>query len=520
MALSKTPVFVGALAGAGIAVAAMAGVGMSPSGLAGKDQGQFIRTSAEPVLPSTPGAPMSFADIFEKVSPAVVSINVTSKADSGTIRRIPGFENFPFDVVPKGQDQGPGGEDGDGDAPRQPKQLSSGSGFFISPDGYIVTNNHVVANADEIKVVLKDGKELVATTVGRDEATDLAVIKVEGHDFPFVDFERTARPRVGDWVLAVGNPFSLGNTATAGIVSAYNRDIGQSFVDYIQIDAPINRGNSGGPTFDTFGRVIGVNTAIFSPSGGSVGIGFDIPADIAANITKNLMAGKKITRGYIGATIQNLSDELAQSWGLNGRKGAVVADLVPGGPAERAGLKQGDVVVAVNGHPVDGSVAMTREVAKTQAGDIAQLDVFRDGKEQTVNIRAGLRPSEAQLAQNGGAGDSDEESNGGPGGAKAAPNAPILGLYLAPIDPAAREQYSIASTVHGLVVAGVKGASDASDKGLRRGDVIMRAGDREVANTGDVLAAVADWKKAGRTIIPLSVNHGGRNVVVPVKIEG
>jgi len=523
MAVSKTPVFVGALAGAGIAVAAMAGVGLHPAGFPNADQGRVIKTSTEPVLPSAPGAPLSFADIFEKVSPAVVSINVTSKADPQAMRRIPGFENFPFDLVPRGQSpngQSPNGDGDDGDAAKPPKQLSAGSGFFISSEGYIVTNNHVVANADDIKVVLKDGKELKATVVGRDEGTDLAVIKVDGHDYPYVNFEQTARPRVGDWVLAVGNPFSLGSTATAGIVSAYNRDIGENFVDYIQIDAPINRGNSGGPTFDTYGRVIGVNTAIFSPSGGSVGIGFDIPADVASSITKNLMTGQKIRRGYIGATIQNLTDELAESWGLQGRKGAVVADVVPGGPAQHAGLEPGDVVVAVNGHPVTSNTDMTREVAKTQAGDVAHLDVFRDGKARTVDIRTALRPSEAQLAQNGGAPEGDEDQGVPGGSAKAAPNAPVLGLYLAPIDPRSREQYSIAATVHGVLVSGVKGSSDAGDKGLRPGDVIVRAGDRDVASAGDVTAAVGEWKKAGRTIIPLSVNHGGRNVVVPVKIDG
>ena len=518
MALSKTPVIVGAVIGACIAAVAIAGVNLHPIGHFRDAEGQLIRASTEPVVPSAPGAPMSFADIFEKVSPAVVSINVTSKADPSTMRRIPGFENFPFDVVPKGQGQGTDGDDSD--SPKPPKQLSAGSGFFISPDGYIVTNNHVVANAEEIKVVLKDGKELKATIVGRDEGTDLAVVKVEGHDFPFVNFEQSARPRVGDWVLAVGNPFSLGNTATAGIVSAYNRDIGESFVDYIQIDAPINRGNSGGPTFDTYGRVIGVNTAIFSPSGGSVGIGFDIPADIAASITKNLMAGQKIRRGYIGATIQNLTDELAESWGLKGRKGAVVADVVPGGPAQKAGLQQGDVVVAVNGQPVNSNTEMTREVAKTPAGDIAHISLFRDGKERTVDIRTATRPSEAELAQNGGAIEGEGDQNGASSGSKSSPNVPILGLFLAPIDPAAREQYSISSTLRGVVIARVKGASDANDKGLRRGDVIVRAGDRDVASTSDVAAAVAEWKKAGRTIIPLSVNHAGRNIVVPLKIEG
>ncbi len=516
MAVSKSHVFIGALAGAGVAVAAMAGAGMRPAALGADFQSHLIKASA-PVLPAAPGAPLSFADIFEKVSPAVVSINVTSRAEPLAARRIPGFENFPFDILPRGQ--GPG--DGDGvDGPRAPKQQSAGSGFFISSDGFIVTNNHVVDNAEEIKVVLKDGKELKGVVVGRDEGTDLAVIRVQGHGFPFVDFENSSRPRVGDWVLAVGNPFSLGNTATAGIVSAYNRDIGENFVDYIQIDAPINRGNSGGPTFDTYGRVIGVNTAIFSPSGGSVGIGFDIPADVASNITKQLMSGAKIRRGYIGASIQNLNDEMADSWGLGGRKGAVIADLVAGGPAQHAGVQPGDVVVAVNGHAVTSPNEMTREVAKVQAGDVARLDVFRAGKERIFDVHTGLRPSEAQLALGGGPGAGDGDSEAGPRGARLSPNAPILGMSLTPIDPASRQQYSIAAAVRGVLVEGVKGSSDAGEKGLHRGDVIVRAGDREVASAADVSAAVAEWKRAGRTSIPLAVNRGGRTLFVPIKIDG
>jgi serine protease Do len=519
MAVSKSQVFVGALAGAGVAVAAMAGAGVvRPPSLRFEAPGQLIKASNIPVTPSVAGAPLSFADIFEKVSPAVVSIKVTSKVDVSSVRRLPGFENFPFDIVPRGQ--APGGRDGgDQDAPaRAPKQQSSGSGFFISSDGYIVTNNHVIDNAEDIKVVLKDGRELKGVIVGRDEGTDLAVIRVEGHGYPYVNFENSARPRVGDWVLAVGNPYDLGGTATAGIVSAYNRDIGEKFVDYIQIDAPINRGNSGGPTFDVYGRVIGVNTAIFSPSGGSVGIGFDIPADVADTVTKQLMAGHKITRGYIGATIQDLGDEMASSWGLSGRKGAVVAGLVPAGPAARAGVQPGDVVISVNGHPVTGASEMTREVAKVQAGDEIKLDVFRDGKERTVDIRSGLRPSEAQLALNGGVG-GDEDSPGGAGPA-ATQHSQILGMSLTPIDPATRQQYSISAAVRGVLVEGVKGSSDAGDKGLRRGDVIVRAGDREVASAGDVTAAVRDWKKAGRTSIPLAVNRGGVTLFVPIKIEG
>jgi serine protease Do len=516
MAVNRAQVLVGAVAGAAIAVAAMAGAGLhgSPVGLDGV--GQLIKASTTPVVASTPGAPMSFADIFERVSPAVVSIKVTSKVDVSAMRGgMQGFPFGPFGLIPRGQD----GDDAEPDARKAPKQMSSGSGFFVSSDGFIVTNNHVIDHAEEIKVVLKDGRELKAVLVGRDEGTDLAVIRVEGHDFPFVNFEDRARPRVGDWVLAVGNPYDLGGTATAGIVSAYNRDIGEKFVDYIQIDAPINRGNSGGPTFDTYGRVIGVNTAIFSPSGGSVGIGFDIPADIAENVTKQLMEGHKIARGYIGATIQDLSDEMASSWGLGGRKGAVVAGLAPGGPSSRAGLKPGDVVVSVNGRDVSSASELTREVAKVRTGDTVRLSLFRDGKPSTVVITAGLRPSEEQLAKNGGLGGDDDADAGGSGGSATGP-ARVLGMSLAPIDPDARQQFNIGAGVKGVVVESVKGSSDAGDKGLRRGDVIVRAGDREVASAGDVTAAVGDWKKAGRASIPLEVTRGGVSRFVPVKIEG
>ena len=514
MAVTRSHVVIGALAGAGIAAAAMAGAGLRPPHLAFNDQGQLIKASTLPDLPAVPSAPLSFADIFEHVSPAVVSINVTTHAQVTPLRGIPGFENFPFEIVPNGQGQGGMG----GDAPVAPKQMSAGSGFFVSADGYIVTNNHVVDHAEDIKVVLKDGQELKGVVVGRDDATDLAVVKVEGHGYPYVNFENSSKPRVGDWVLAVGNPFSLGNTATAGIVSAYNRDLGENFVDYIQIDAPINRGNSGGPTFDTYGRVIGVNTAIFSPSGGSVGIGFDIPADVAASVTKQLISSGKIQRGYIGATIQPLSTEMADSFGLGGRKGAVVADVVPNGPAQRAGVLSGDVVVGVNGHPINSYTEMTREVAKVSAGDVARLDIFRQGKERSIDVHTALRPSESQLAQNGGAG----QDEGSPGGAstRPAPGAAILGMSLVPVNPASRQEFNLGSNARGVIVEGVKGTSDASDKGLQRGDVIIRAGDREVASTGDVSAAVTDWKKQGRKEIPLAISRGGRTLFVPLKIEG
>ena len=525
MTSKKTGYLFGAIAGAGVMAAAVAGAGMRlPAAHA--DQGQVIKASTAPIFAPPPGAPMSFADIFEKVSPAVVSINVTSRVDPSLLRRIPGLEGLPFDIVPKGG-QG-GGDDEEGGSPPQggrtdkgqpklPTQQSSGSGFFISPDGYIVTNNHVVENAETIKVVLKDERELEAKIVGRDEATDLAVIKVIGGPYPFVNFENSGKPRVGDWVFAVGNPFGLGGTATAGIVSAYGRDIGETFVDYIQIDAPINRGNSGGPTFDIYGRVIGVNTAIFSPTGGSVGIGFAIPAEVAEQVTQQLIHGGKIQRGYIGATIQNFTTEMAEAQGLGDQKGAIVSDLTAGGPSARAGLVPGDVVVAVNGRSVKSSSELTREVAKARPGDVLRLDVIRDGRRRPVEVHSGVRPSEAELAAND---NSSRRPGQGGGASPPAPAAPaVLGLKLAPLDETMRKQLSLPAEVHGAVVVAVDENSDAGEKGLKRGDVIVRAGDRPVATAADVSVVADAARKAGRSSVLVGVHRGGRTLFLPLKIS-
>ena len=528
MAVSKTGYVVGAVVGAGVAAAALAGSSLHwPEPVSG-DRPELIKASTAPMFAPPPGAPLSFADIFEKVSPAVVSIDVTTKVDAKTLRSIPGFENFPFDLVPKGRggqgDQGQGGDDGDdnddGGSGAAPEAMASGSGFFISPDGYILTNNHVVENASDIKVTLpgKDQRQLSATIVGRDEATDLAVIKVPGHDFPFVSFENAAKPRVGDWVIAVGNPFGLGGTATAGIVSAYGRDIGEGpFVDYIQIDAPINRGNSGGPTFDVYGRVIGVNTAIYSPSGGSVGIGFDIPADVAASVARELIANGKVTRGYMGAVIQNVTPEIADSLGISGKKGALVAELTPGGPADRAGLQAGDVVLSLDGKPVDSSTELTRMVGDTHTGDIMHLEVLRAGKPVMVDVRSGVRPSEQELAKADN--DKDDESNGGPPAAPAVPRPSALGMSYGPLDDTARRRYGIPPDVKGVVIESVQSTSDAGDKGLKRGDVIERVFDRTPAQPSDVLASIAEAKKAGRTSVLMEIHRDGRNIFVPIKIE-
>jgi len=527
MTSKKTGYLLGAVAGAGVMAAAVAGAGMRlPSAHAEQPQGGLIKASTTPIFAPPPGAPLSFADIFERVSPAVVSINVTSRVDPDSLRQIPGFGGLPFGIVPRGPQGGQDDDDNDQDGrtdkgqPKLPTQQSSGSGFFISPDGYIVTNNHVVENAETIKVVLKDESELEAEVVGRDEATDLAVIKVKGRraQFPYVNFENAGKPRVGDWVITVGNPFGLGGTATAGIVSAYGRDINDTFVDYIQIDAPINRGNSGGPTFDVYGRVIGVNTAIFSPSGGSVGIGFAIPAEIADSITKQLISGGRIERGYIGATIQNFTPEMAEAAGLGDQKGAIVADISAGGPSQRAGVQVGDVVVAVNGAAVKSSSDLTRQVARVRAGDLLHLDVIRDGKKRTVDIRSGVRPSEKELAANDNSGSGPGRNT--PGGVAPTPRAPVLGMSLGPLDESTRGRLNLPAEVRGVLVENVDQSSDAGTKGLRRGDVITRANDRAVAAPADLAAVVDAAKKAGRTSVLVGVYRNGRTAFLPLKVSG
>ena len=518
MAVKHVGYIVGAVAGAGIAAAALAGAGTHWSAVSAGQRPGFIRASTATIFAPPPGAPMSFADIFDRVSPAVVSIDVTSRVDAKSLRSIPGFENFPFDIVPKGQDpddkDGKGGGGGGGGGPQA---MSSGSGFFISADGYVVTNNHVVENAQEIKITLKDERELKAVIVGRDEATDLAVLKVEGRNFPYVSFENSAKPRVGDWVIAVGNPFGLGGTATAGIVSAYGRDIGEGpFVDYIQIDAPINRGNSGGPTFDIYGRVIGVNSAIFSPSGGSVGIGFAIPSDVAETVTRQLISGGKVTRGYMGAVIQNVTPEIADSLGIAGKKGALVADITPGGPADKAGVQSGDVVLGINGQPVASSSELTRQVAQSHSGDVMHLQVLRKGKTLNVDIRSGVRPSETQLRADN---DKDQDQGGDTPQGPPAQRPSALGMSFGPLDEAAHRRYAIPASVRGVVIESVAASSDAGKKGLRRGDVIVRAGDQDAASPTDVPAAADAVKRAGRTSVLLQVYRAGRNQFVAIKIQ-
>ena len=452
--------------------------------------------------PAATVAPQSFADIVQRVSPAVVSIEVVGKSGrSQTAWQ--GQDAAPFTFKFPGQDN-PFGFDFRQMFPQWPGEAmpvrSAGSGFFISADGYILTNDHVVKDAEKIKVRTKTGRELIARLAGVDPATDLAVIQVSGHDFPYVSFEDRAEPRVGDWVVAVGNPFGLSGTATAGIVSALGRRnvSDSSYVDYMQIDAPINRGNSGGPTFDTYGRVVGVNTAIYSPSGGSVGIGFDIPADVAASVSRQLIDHGKVVRGYIGVTIQDVTPDLADSLGMTRPDGAMVAQTSPGGPSDLAGLRTGDVIVGIDGRPVSSSTDLTRRVALTRPGETISLQVRRDGRLQTFSLRSGVRPSAATLASNG---YEQGRSHGfGSGGG-------VLGMQLEP-NPSG-----------GVTVEGVRPDSDAGEKGLASGDVIVRAGDRPVATPADISAAAAQARRAGRKDLPVLVEHDGRKLFVPLQVE-
>ncbi|MCA0369204.1 MAG: trypsin-like peptidase domain-containing protein [Proteobacteria bacterium] len=486
--LKRKEFILGAAAGLTLAAAATAGGFMSWPGAHAEPQAVNritpVPANGDAFTPP-PGAPSSFAAIFEQVAPAVVQIDVTVKVDQpqGGAFQIPGL---PFQFVP------PQGQRGQDDEPRTAQ--GAGSGFFISQDGYIVTNNHVVADATEIKVKMSDGRELPARLIGRDPATDLAVIKVDGDNFKYVSFEETAQPRVGDWVIAVGNPFGLGGTATAGIVSAKARSLpgaDSQYTDFLQIDAAINKGNSGGPTFDMYGRVIGVNSVILSPTGGSVGIGFAIPADTAKEITSRLMRGETIERGYLGVQISTPTDKELAALGLpSTQKGALVASITPDGPAARAGLRFSDLVVALNGEPVDSSIRLTRMVGGAKPGDSLRLEVIRDGKRQTINARSGTRPSEAELADQGD-GTSGNTAPNAPSGASAT----VEGLTLAPMTSALRQRLGAPVSVDGLVVTAV---GDGVDQRLSQGVVIQQVQNTPVRTVEEFRAAINAVKASGR----------------------
>ena len=455
------------------------------------------------------GAPMSFADLVERVSPAVVSIQVRTKPQSAEEafqgELPPQFEEF-LRRNPEFRQQRREGQ-------------SLGSGFFIAESGTLVTNHHVVDDATEIVVRTSDRKEHKAEVIGSDALTDLAVLRIKdtkGQRFPFVAFDRSASTnvRVGDWVVAVGNPFGLDGTATAGIVSAKGRrEGGSSYVDFLQIDAPINRGNSGGPTFDLQGRVIGVNSAIFSPTGGNIGIGFAIPADTAATVIDQLLKSGKVTRGWLGVEVQPLDESLARSLGLEEAKGAMVASVRPNAPAARAGVREGDVILSVNGAQIEDSRDLTRKVGGVPVGAQARFEILREGRRITLPIVLAERPSEQVLAG------LDEGTPDATPRPAASVRQSALGLDVRPITDRDRERLSLAAGEAGLVVADLEPDSDLARKGLREGDIIQEAGGRLVRTAADLSSAVAAATKESRPLLLKVRTQNGRARYVAAEVK-
>jgi len=451
--------------------------------------------------------PVGFADIVEKVKPAVISVRV--KVDAGA--KMMGFEgNSPFPPNSQmerffrhfGLPEGAFPDEQQQRAPRNRLVTGQGSGFFITADGYAVTNNHVVDKADTVEITTDEGKTYSAKVIGTDSRTDLALIKVEGHsDFPHVVFADHA-PRIGDWVLAVGNPFGLGGTVTAGIVSARGRDIGAGpYDDFIQIDAPVNKGNSGGPTFDVDGNVIGVNTAIFSPSGGSVGIAFAIPASTVNSVVAQLKDRGSVTRGWIGVQIQPVTAEIADSIGLKKAEGALVADPQANGPAAKAGIEAGDVITAVNGTSVRDARDLARQIGSMAPGATANLSVWRKGAEKSFSIVLGELPNQHEAH-------AMTPDSSAPSGS----NLPRLGLTLAPAGQVA------GSGSEGVVITKVDPDGIASEHGLQTGDVILDVGGKKVANPADVRTALSEAQKDGKRSILMRVKSGDGSKFVALRL--
>ncbi|SDM04690.1 Do family serine endopeptidase [Maricaulis salignorans] len=434
------------------------------------------------------GAPMSFADLIEHVSPAVVTIQASSTPDEAPAGV--DLDNMPPQMREWLERQF-GGRAGPQAA--QPRQ-SLGSGFFISADGYLVTNNHVVDGATEITIGTAGGETYPARVIGLDPQTDLALLKVDEEiEFPFVTLEDQPHYRVGDWVVAVGNPFGLGGTATAGIISATGREIGNSnYNDFLQIDAPINRGNSGGPTFSLDGKVVGVNSQIFSPTGGSVGIGFAIPSDVAARVVAALRENGHVSRGWLGVGIQNVTEDIASAMGLEESTGAIISSVVAGGPADQAGFEREDVVLAVNDESVENSRDLTRRIGEFSSGTDVRFRVLRDGRERTLRVELGERPDDSTLNQL-------------PSREQAEASVDIFGMTLSELSDEVRDGRGLAAGTVGLVIESLEPGGEASRKGLSRGDIILEAGGRAVGTTEALRDAINAARAGNRNAILLLV---------------
>ena len=478
----------------------VAGLGVAVNGLGSSASFDiFSAAHAQTTNAASVAQPAGFADLAERVKPSVISVKVRMKekitdADSKTedgsdspmerfFRRFGGPEGIP---------QNPGREGRHG-------MVGQGSGFFISADGYAVTNNHVVDGADKVEVTTDAGETYTAKVIGTDSRTDVALIKVEGgSDFPFAKFSE-GKPRIGDWVLAVGNPFGLGGTVTAGIVSASGRDIGSGpYDDFIQIDAPVNKGNSGGPSFNMQGEVVGVNTAIYSPSGGSVGIAFSIPASTVKGVIAQLKDKGSVSRGWIGVQIQPVTQDIADSLGLKKAEGALVAEPQKDGPAAKGGVEAGDVITAVNGQAVKDAREVARVISGLAPGSNAKLDVLHQGKSKVINLTLGQLPN-AQEAK------ADIENAGGT-------DVPRLGLTVAPagkVDGGDKE---------GVVITKVEPKSAAAERGLKKGDVILEVAGKTVSSPADVSSALeaARSDKKSSVLVRLRTGDASHYVAVPL----
>jgi len=448
----------------------------------------------------TQGAP-SFADLIARVKPAVVSVKVKIANASSTEDNGVQTDNLPPEIQQFLKRFGGMGNMNGMPQARQPMMVGEGSGFFISSDGYIVTNNHVVENAKTVSVTMDNGKTLDAKVVGTDPKTDVAVIKVdEPGDYPFVTFAKEM-PRIGDWVVAIGNPYGLGGTVTAGIVSAEGRDIGDGPYDrFIQIDAPINRGNSGGPTFNMQGEVVGMNTAIYSPSGGSVGIGFDIPASTVSTVATTLEHGGVIDRGYLGVEIQPVTQDIAENMGLKSAAGALVDKVMPGTPAAEAGLKNGDVITKLNGKPVATASDLTLAVGELKPGVKVELTYIRDGAEKTADATLATQKNEKTA--------SNESNDSSATNDHATPR---LGIQLAPANEVA------GAGDKGVAIAGVDPNGAAAEEGLAAGQVILDVGGKTVSTPQEVKAEIANARSQGKKSVLMRIQtaEGDRYVAIP-----
>jgi serine protease Do len=464
-------------------------------------------------LAPRPGAPMSFADLVAKLQPAVVNISTKQRVPVRSQSSDP-FEEFfrRFDPTqPQGGQGAQGGSSG-GAQPRTREAGSLGSGFLVSPDGYIVTNNHLIqgltgtGTVDTVTVTMTNGKEYTARIVGRDETSDLAVLKIDARNLPFVQWGDSTKARVGDWVIAIGDPYGVGSTVTAGIISALHRGItGIGAYDrYIQTDAAINMGNSGGPMFDLNGNVIGINSALISPNGASVGIGLAIPAELARPVIDALMKGQRPQRGYLGVGLQQLDENLAAGFGLPKDSGEVVRTVVADGPAARAGIHQGDVIVKVDGKDVTPDQTVSFLIANSKVGSRVPIEIIRQHKRATVYVTLADRPTEDALNKIAGGGTATPDDSG----TTAVAPQKALGLSLAPLTPELAKAANLPSTAKGVIITGVDPNSDAAEQGLQRGDLIMSVNNQSVTQPAQVIAGVDGSRKAGRTSVLLLVKRG------------